>query len=629
MIFRKINLLIICAIISINLTGAPSSENDRSILLSSANESKYAEIFNNNCVSCHSGGVPRAPHLTTFQVMSADYILSTLNGVMSSQAEGLSEEEKVGISEYITGGKVSASLPDPNFCKSNNKPIKLSQKNSYMEWGYDKENSRYAKSNLNSKNAKNLKLKWVFAYPSATRARSQPSVSGNTIFVGGQNLYLYALDRETGCVKWRTKVDGEIRSAPAINFSDEGNFIFVGDYEGNLYKIDPYNGNKIWVKSLRYHPRVILTGSVRVDNGVVYVPLSSREWADGADPEYQCCSFRGGIMALSANNGSELWTSYSIPLPPKATGELNNMGIEILAPSGVPVWNSPTFDTVRNLIYYGTGESYSSPAADTSDSIIAINKVNGDIEWVYQAESGDAWNMGCFVEADANCPEEDGPDWDFGASVVLANIDGKDVLFAGRKSGHVYGLDPDNKGKPLWIKRIGKGGFAGGVDIGGERGASRGGIGGNNISAGSLSGDGSFGSAFVSGTLYPGDTQATGNNGGQTIACTKGVYWAQQGKGACDDIGTGKFRQSDGTIVTNTVSGITRGYKAGYNIIQTGGVSLTSNGGNGGCGVAGGSGGLNASGGGGSGYQDGSVTVVDTRLGGSTEHAKVLLRMQS
>ena len=47
MIFRKINLLIICAIISINLTGAPSSENDRSILLSSTNESKYAEIFNN------------------------------------------------------------------------------------------------------------------------------------------------------------------------------------------------------------------------------------------------------------------------------------------------------------------------------------------------------------------------------------------------------------------------------------------------------------------------------------------------------------------------------------------------------------------------------------------------------
>ena len=451
----------------LNLSAAPSTDNDSSsILLGGGNESKYAEIFNNNCVSCHSGGVPRAPHLTTFQVMSADYILSTLNGVMSAQAEGLSSEEKIGISEYITGGKVSTSLPEPNFCKSNNEPIVLVEENSYKEWGYDKENSRYTKSNINSQNAKKLKLKWVFAYPAASRARSQPSISGNTIFVGGQNLYLYALDRQTGCVRWRTKVDGEIRSAPAIYFSEKGNFLFAGDYEGNVYKINPYNGEKIWVKSLRYHPRVILTGSLRVDNDIIYVPLSSREWADGADPEYQCCSFRGGIMALDVAGGNELWTSYSIPLPPKGTGKFNNMGIEILAPSGVPVWNSPTFDTAKNLIYYGTGEAYSSPAAETSDSVIAINKLNGDIEWVYQAESGDAWNMGCFVEADANCPEQDGPDWDFGASVVLANIDGKSVLFAGRKSGHVYGLDPDNKGKPLWIKRIGKGGFAGGVHWG-------------------------------------------------------------------------------------------------------------------------------------------------------------------
>ena len=467
MISKIIISIIYSVFFMLNLSAAPSTDNDSSsILLGGGNESKYAEIFNNNCVSCHSGGVPRAPHLTTFQVMSADYILSTLNGVMSAQAEGLSSEEKIGISEYITGGKVSTSLPEPNFCKSNNEPIVLVEENSYKEWGYDKENSRYTKSNLNSQNAKKLKLKWVFAYPAASRARSQPSISGNTIFVGGQNLYLYALDRQTGCVRWRTKVDGEIRSAPAIYFSEKGNFLFAGDYEGNVYKINPYNGEKIWVKSLRYHPRVILTGSLRVDNDIIYVPLSSREWADGADPEYQCCSFRGGIMALDVAGGNELWTSYSIPLPPKGTGKFNNMGVEILAPSGVPVWNSPTFDTAKNLIYYGTGEAYSSPAAETSDSVIAINKLNGDIEWVYQAESGDAWNMGCFVEADANCPEQDGPDWDFGASVVLANIDGKSVLFAGRKSGHVYGLDPDNKGKPLWIKRIGKGGFAGGVHWG-------------------------------------------------------------------------------------------------------------------------------------------------------------------
>ena len=178
-----------------------------------------------------------------------------------------------------------------------------------------------------------------------------------------------------------------------------------------------------------------------------------------------------------------------------------------------------------------------------------------------------------------------------------------------------------------------KGGFGGGVDIEGQVGSgNNGGSGGGGQS---ITGNGVFGSDFTASVVYPGDSQASsdgsGGPGGRTISCTKGVYWAQQGIGACDDIGTGKFRLSDGTIVTNTVSGITRGYKAGYNIIQTGGVSLTSNGGNGGCGVAGGSGTQNGSGGGGggSGYHDGSVTVVDTRLGGSTGDGKVVLRLQT
>ena len=114
--------------------------------------------------------------------------------------------------------------------------------------------------------------------------------------------------------------------------------------------------------------------------------------------------------------------------------------------------------------------------------------------------------------------------------------------------------------------------------------------------------------------------------GGQTISCTKGVYWAQQGVGACTDItGSTQFRLSDGTIVTNTAS-ITRGFKAGYNIMQTASNRL-GDGGGGGTGSTGGNGAASGGGGGGSGYQDGSVTVVDTKLGGSTGNAKVVLRV--
>ena len=91
-------------------------------------------------------------------------------------------------------------------------------------------------------------------------------------------------------------------------------------------------------------------------------------------------------------------------------------------------------------------------------------------------------------------------------------------------------------------------------------------------------------------------------------------------------MGTTQFRLSAGAIVTNTAS-IVRGFKAGYGINETSGQG-SAGGGNGGSGATGGGGGTNGSGGGGgSGYTDGSVTVVSTQLGGSTEDAKVILRL--
>ena len=55
-----------------------------------------------------------------------------------------------------------------------------------------------------------------------------------------------------------------------------------------------------------------------------------------------------------------------------------------------------------------------------------------------------------------------------------------------------------------------------------------------------------------------------------------------------------------------------------------------STGGNGGHGMGGGhGGGYNSPGGGGSGYHDGSVTVVNTRLGGGTGDAKIIIRIQT
>jgi hypothetical protein len=172
----------------------------------------------------------------------------------------------------------------------------------------------------------------------------------------------------------------------------------------------------------------------------------------------------------------------------------------------------------------------------------------------------------------------------------------------------------------------GKGGSGGGIGVSGEFGFGQsGGLGGGVITTGNLPSNGIVGSATSLTAISP-DTQATAPNGGRVIPCTKGIYWRQQGVSPCSDVGTTQFRLSAGAIVTNTAS-ITRGFKAGYGINETSGQG-SAGGGNGGSGATGGQGGTNGSGGGGgSGYTDGSVTVVSTQLGGSTEDAKVILRL--
>ena len=175
---------------------------------------------------------------------------------------------------------------------------------------------------------------------------------------------------------------------------------------------------------------------------------------------------------------------------------------------------------------------------------------------------------------------------------------------------------------------LGRGGFGGGIGVAGQSGFGRNaGLGGEAISTGNLPANGIFGSATNLTTISP-DTKAVAPNGGRSIPCTRGVYWRQQGVSPCSDVGNTQFRLSDGTLVTNTAS-ITRGFKAGYGINETAGLE-SSNGGRGGNGATGGFGGINGSGGGGgSGYTDGSITVVSTQLGGSTENAKVVLRVIS
>ena len=119
----------------------------------------------------------------------------------------------------------------------------------------------------------------------------------------------------------------------------------------------------------------------------------------------------------------------------------------------------------RRRIYVGTGENYSHPASDKSDSILALDLATGRILWSYQALADDIWNAACA--SGANCAPNTGPDYDFGAPPVLVKLKtGRSLVLAGQKSGYVYALDPDKGGALVWKAKPGRGGIMGGVHWG-------------------------------------------------------------------------------------------------------------------------------------------------------------------
>ena len=336
-------------------------------------------------------------------------------------------------------------------------------------WGIDSANRRYQspdRTSIAAGNVDQLELKWVYQLANNT-PRSYPLVSEDTIFFGDSGRGLVALDRDTGCTRWTSPIDGDISTAISPARMPDGRDVLIFAVRQNgVFAVDATDGAHIW----RYHfaedhPIPMYSGSPLVDGNNVFVPISSTEMGLTILPWYGCCTTTGAIGALDLSTGAKKWYTPTISDPPKQTGR-HWLFVERYGPSGAPVWGAPTLDSKRGLVFFGTGQNYSHPTSGTSDSIIAVDIDDGNVRWVMQATANDAYSMGCSIPGHPLCPDPVGPDHDFGAPPILATLrDGRELLFAGQKSGEVHALDPET-GARVWRKRIGRGGLLGGVHFG-------------------------------------------------------------------------------------------------------------------------------------------------------------------
>ena len=303
-----------------------------------------AEIYKTICVACHEGAVPRAPHSVEFQMLGPRTILTALeSGVMQAQGALLTPTERRAIAEHLAGAALPAEQAAPHAsCDAAHSRFDFNRPPPLAGWAMTLEGTRHVSAKaagLRAADVPRLELKWAFAFPGATRARSQPTVGGGALYVGSQDGTIYAIDFATGCVRFTFAADAEVRSSPVLEPWRSGDRtakpkLWFGDFKGNAYALDAQSGALLWKTRVDEHPRLTITGSPRYYDGRLYVPMSSNEWAAAANPAYECCTFRGGVAALDAATGALAWRSYSIPQAPQATGEVNASGAARLHPAG-------------------------------------------------------------------------------------------------------------------------------------------------------------------------------------------------------------------------------------------------------------------------------------------------------
>lgn len=430
-------------------------------------------LYDQYCAMCHAAPQDgRTPPREALGNYTANSVFNALTqGVMAAQGAQLSNEQKVALSEHLSGSQMqTTTLAGLQRCEQPMPALDLALASNWNGWGNGASNPRFQSAQgtrISADNIADLELVWAFGFENASAARAQPSVINDVIFMGSTTGTVYAMDIASGCAYWSYEAPQEVRSGVTISWSDhhDTHVAVLADASNQLHVLDANNGELLWESEVDPHPFARSTGSPVVSGDRIFVPVSSGEVGAAGRPDHHCCTFRGNVAAFDLNTGEKLWHTYVMEEATQVG--VNSIGNPVLAPSGAPIWQAPSVDAERGVVYAGTGQNYTRPASNSSDAVIAFDMDSGDIRWIHQTMEDDAFTMACAMGGShPNCPNA-GPDVDIGAPIVTTTLsDGRDIVIAGTKGAVVVAMDPDRQGELLWSTRVGRGGALGGVHWG-------------------------------------------------------------------------------------------------------------------------------------------------------------------
>ncbi len=298
-------------------------------------------------------------------------------------------------------GRSGAPPPAPAQAGSGQSP------GDWASYGRDPGGQRFSPlTQITPRNVATLTRAWTFD-AGATGLQVTPLVIDGVLYLSAGNS-LFALEPETGKVRWKYQASGEVTRRGVAYWPGDGQGsprIYSGDGDGRMIAVDVRTGQL--ARDFGAEGVVDLKASVSVDGGTGSFVLASPPAVyknvvitGGNNNEGSpSAGLYGDIRGWDARTGKLLWSFHTVPRPGEpgsetwpADGWKNR--------SGTNVWGFMTVDVERGLVFAPIG----SPTSDFDgsdrhgdnlygNSLVALDAMTGRLKWHQQLVHHDLWDF--------------------------------------------------------------------------------------------------------------------------------------------------------------------------------------------------------------------------------------------
>lgn len=309
---------------------------------------------------------------------------------------------------------------------------------SVLSWGMGTEGQRYSVlDKVNVSTVKNLVPVWSMSFGGEKQRgqESQPLIHEGKMYVTASYSRIYALDARTGKKLWKYEhrlPEGIMPCCDVVNRGAAiyGNVVIFGTLDAQLVALDKDTGKVVWRDKIDdYKAGYSYTAAPLIAEGLLLTGVSGGEFG-----------VVGRVEARDPLTGKMVWSRPMIEGHMGHTfdkdGKAIDNGItgttnatwpgETWKTGGAATWLGGSYDATTKLAYFGTGNpgpwnSHVRKGDNLySASTVALDVKTGQIKWHYQTTPNDGW------------------DYDGVNEFVTFDMDGKRVGAKADRNGFFY-----------------------------------------------------------------------------------------------------------------------------------------------------------------------------------------------